>query len=36
MDVMGGHFMKEDIALFDAPFFNFTADVASVRIAVTT
>jgi tRNA G10 N-methylase Trm11 len=30
MDVKGAHFMKEDIALFDATFFNFTADVAGV------
>ncbi|KAI0014964.1 putative polyketide synthase [Xylariomycetidae sp. FL0641] len=27
--VKGAHFLKEDVALFDAPFFNFTADVAS-------
>ncbi|KAK2039669.1 hypothetical protein LZ31DRAFT_605906 [Colletotrichum somersetense] len=26
--VTGGYFLKEDIALFDAPFFNFPADLA--------
>ncbi|TVY35171.1 Highly reducing polyketide synthase [Lachnellula subtilissima] len=29
MNVKGGHFMSEDIALFDASFFNFTAELAS-------
>ncbi len=27
---LGGYFMKEDVALFDAAFFNLPADVASV------
>ena len=28
--IKGGHFIKEDVALFDAAFFNFSADVAAV------
>ena len=32
MNVQGGYFLKEDIALFDASFFNFTSEVASVRM----
>jgi len=30
MNVKGGHFLSEDVALFDANFFNFTAELASV------
>lgn len=26
----GGHFLQEDVGLFDAAFFNFSGDVASV------
>lgn len=26
----GGHFLEEDISLFDAPFFNMTSDEAAV------
>jgi hypothetical protein len=29
---MGGHFMEDDISLFDAPFFNMTSDEAAVRL----
>jgi acyl transferase domain-containing protein len=29
-NVTGGHFLKEDIAAFDAAFFGFPADLASV------
>lgn len=29
--VRGGHFFKEDIGVFDAPFFNLTAEAAAVR-----
>lgn len=29
-NVKGAHFMKEDVGLFDAAFFGFTAEVASV------
>ncbi|KAK2057592.1 hypothetical protein LY76DRAFT_97387 [Colletotrichum caudatum] len=28
--VTGGYFLKEDVALFDAPFFNFPAELAKV------
>lgn len=28
--VRGGYFIKEDIGLFDAPFFNLSADTAAV------
>lgn len=31
MNVKGGHFIDEDIALFDAPFFNLSAETAAVR-----
>lgn len=27
--------MKEDVSLFDASFFNFSADVASVSVSAT-
>ena len=30
-NVQGGHFLTEDIALFDASFFNFSAELAAVR-----
>ena len=30
-NVLGGHFLEEDISLFDAPFFNFSSEVANVR-----
>lgn len=33
MNVKGGHFLSEDVALFDANFFNFTSELASVRRA---
>lgn len=26
----GGHFLEEDISVFDAPFFNMTSDEAAV------
>lgn len=26
----GGHFLDEDISVFDAPFFNMTSDEAAV------
>ncbi|KAH7322511.1 reducing type I polyketide synthase [Stachybotrys elegans] len=29
MNVTGGHFLKEDVGLFDAPFFNLTPEAAS-------
>jgi acyl transferase domain-containing protein len=29
--VEGGHFIAEDVSLFDAPFFNMTSDEAAVR-----
>lgn len=32
MNVLGGHFIDDDIALFDAPFFNLSAENAAVRI----
>jgi acyl transferase domain-containing protein len=28
--VIGGHFLKEDIGLFDANFFNLSAETAAV------
>lgn len=31
INVNGGHFMEEDLSLFDAPFFNMTSDEAAVR-----
>lgn len=31
MHVRAGHFLDEDIAKFDAAFFNFSAETASVR-----
>lgn len=36
INVQGGHFLDEDISLFDAPFFNMTSDEAAVRVAETT
>ncbi|KAJ6069226.1 hypothetical protein N7499_011113 [Penicillium canescens] len=30
INVEGGHFLEEDISVFDAPFFNMTSDEASV------
>jgi hypothetical protein len=30
INVQGGHFLKEDVSLFDAPFFNMTSDEAAV------
>lgn len=30
MNVKGGHFLSEDVALFDANFFNFTSELAAV------
>ena len=32
INVEGGHFLEEDVSLFDAPFFNMTSDEAAVRI----
>lgn len=32
MHVQGGHFLREDIAHFDAPFFNFSSELAAVSI----
>lgn len=32
MHVQGGHFLQEDIAHFDAPFFNFSSELAAVSI----
>lgn len=32
---VGGYFMEEDVARFDAGFFNFPADVANVRVPGT-
>lgn len=29
-NVLGAHFLTEDVSLFDASFFNFSAEVASV------
>lgn len=26
----GGHFLKDDVSVFDAPFFNMTSDEAAV------
>jgi hypothetical protein len=31
--VEGGHFLEEDVSVFDAPFFNMTSDEASVSIS---
>jgi hypothetical protein len=28
--VEGGHFLEEDVSVFDAPFFNMTGDEAAV------
>jgi hypothetical protein len=28
--VEGGHFLEEDVSVFDAPFFNMTSDEAAV------
>lgn len=28
--VRGGHFLEEDVGLFDAPFFNLSTETASV------
>lgn len=30
VNVEGGHFLEEDVSLFDAPFFNMTSDEAAV------
>lgn len=30
----GGHFLTEDVAKFDAAFFNFSSETASVRASV--
>lgn len=30
LNVRGGHFLSEDVALFDANFFNFSSELASV------
>jgi hypothetical protein len=30
INVEGGHFLSEDVSLFDAPFFNMTSDEAAV------
>jgi hypothetical protein len=30
-NVIGGHFLKEDIGLFDASFFNLSSETAAVR-----
>ena len=30
LNVQGGHFLKEDVAHFDANFFNFTSELAAV------
>lgn len=30
INVEGGHFLEEDVSLFDAPFFNMTSDEAAV------
>jgi hypothetical protein len=35
INVEGGHFIEEDISLFDAPFFNMTGDEAAVRLIQT-
>jgi hypothetical protein len=32
INVEGGHFIEEDLSLFDAPFFNMTGDEAAVRL----
>lgn len=31
MHVKGAHFLEEDVGLFDAAFFNYSAEVAAVR-----
>mgnify|MGYP007007031522 CR=1 FL=1 len=28
----GGHFLEEDVSVFDAPFFNMTSDEAAVSM----
>lgn len=33
INVEGGHFIEEDVSLFDAPFFNMTSDEAAVCVA---
>jgi hypothetical protein len=30
-NVISGHFLAEDLSLFDAAFFNMTSEIASVR-----
>lgn len=35
MNVRGGHFLEEDIACFDAPFFNISANEANVLLSPT-
>jgi hypothetical protein len=32
INVEGGHFIEEDLSLFDAPFFNMTGDEAAVSL----
>ncbi|KAL8687483.1 MAG: hypothetical protein Q9218_006357 [Villophora microphyllina] len=34
-NVTGGHFLREDLALFDAAFFNMSSEVASVALQVS-
>lgn len=36
MHVKGGHFLEEDIGLFDAPFFNYSAETAAVSKTTET
>lgn len=31
-NVLGGHFLTEDLSFFDASFFNMSSEVASVRV----
>jgi hypothetical protein len=33
-NVVGGHFLKEDVGLFDAHFFNLSAETAAVSLGV--
>lgn len=33
MNVLGGHFLKGDVASFDAGFFGFPADQAAVSVS---
>ena len=35
MHVKGAHFLDEDVGLFDAAFFNFSAETAAVSVSTS-